>query len=136
MRKFLSIVSLSVVAAFPTLAQDAGWYSVTSSKDGNDDYSIKLGSGARDQNKQGEPMTIVVGRSVDKKNNKIDLYKWYVTDSDCKQEYGQLVALDLDGNFKFETPYAKGSKTIGSAIAETICDVGETSSKEAAGKSV
>ncbi len=81
-------------------------------------------------------MTVVVGKNADKKAKQTELMKWYVTDKDCNQEYGSLVILELDGTYKFDTPFAKGSNNVSSAIAEVICNVGSTDSKKAAGKSI
>lgn len=102
---------------------DDGWYVVTKSKDGNDEYSMKFGTGEFSKNKNGDPMTVVVGKISHAKQNNTDLNKWYVTDQDCINEYGKLVVLDIDGTFKFDTSFAKGSNTIGSAIAEIICNI-------------
>ena len=132
-RTFFATIALAASIAASAQETD-GWYHVTTSKDGNDAYSIKLGSGQRSENKAGERMTIAVGRNADKKAGRVNLFQWYVTDTDCEREYGNLVALKMDGTFDFETPFAKGSNNISSAIAETLCSVGFEQEKKAAGK--
>ena len=136
MRVFKASIYLICIISTAAIAASDGWYFVARSKDSNDEYSVKLGSGARDSNKQGDSMTVVVGKISHKKENNIDIYKWYVTDSDCSQEYGNLVVLDIDGNFKFETPFAKGSNTIGSAIAEAICAAAAANDEKVQGKGI
>jgi len=125
-----------LLMASTAYAQEDGWYDVTASKDGNDTYSIKLGSGERSQNKQGEPMTVVVGKTADKKLGTIEIRKWYVTDADCAQEYGNLIVLAVDGTFNMDAPFAKGSKNIASSISETICDLTAKEQQKAAGKGI
>ena len=117
-------------------AQDDGWFYVLTSKDDNNTYSIKLGSSERSQNKNGEPMTVVVGKSTDKKLGTIEIRKWYVTDADCAQEYGNFVVLNVDGTYNFETSFAKGSKNIASGIAENICAITSYEQKKADGKGI
>ena len=130
-------VIFAMAASLAVSAQETeGWYHVTTSKDGNDEYSIKLGSGQRSENKAGERITIAVGRNADKKAGRVNLAKWYVTDTDCEREYGNLTVLKMDGSLAFEAPFAKGSKNIASAIAETLCSVGVEQEKKAAGKGV
>ena len=132
-RFFSVLLAVSACAAY---AQEDGWYHVTTSQDGDNTYSIKLGSGERSQNRNGDPMTVVVGKNSDNKNGRINIYKWYVTDADCTQEYGNLVALKVDGTFDFETPFAIGSNNIASGIAETICSVTANENNKAAGKGI
>lgn len=123
---FLAVCFFSIGA----FCADDGWYVVAKSQDGNDEYSIKFGSGNLSQNKDGEPIEVLVGKIAHKKENNTDFYKWYVTESDCTNEYGNVVVLGMDGNFKFNAPFAKGSKTIGSAIADLICEVGTFAKKK------
>lgn len=131
------ILCLSILLTTSTVyAQEDGWYLVTASSDGNHSYSIKLGSGERSQNKKGELITVVVGKTSDKKLRKIEIVKWYVTDADCSQEYGNLIVLTVDGTYQFESPFAKGSRNIASSIAGTICDVTANDQRKAAGKSI
>ena len=134
MRKISCLVAL--LFATTAYAQEDGWYHVETSKDGNETYSIKLGSGERSQNKQGEDMTVVVGKTADKKLGTIEIRKWYVTDTDCSQEFGNLVVLTIDGAYQLDAPFAKGSKNIASGIAETICGVTANEKRKAAGKGI
>jgi hypothetical protein len=129
---------MAVLAALATsaFAQSPDWYDITGSTDGNDIYSIKLHSGERTQNKGGEWITVVVGKISHKREGNVGIYKWYVTDTDCTQGYGNFVVLNLNDAYQFESPYAKGSKTIGSDIAKVICDVGEGERKKEAGKDI
>ena len=137
MQKKLTTLALSfplVFAAQSTLAKDNGWYEAAYSADGKETYSMKFGSGERTQNKQGEAMTMVVGKQYNKKTNKIVLQKWYVTDTDCAQEYGNLVVLTIDGKYLYDAPFAIGSETISSFIAKTICLVTANEQEKANGK--
>ena len=110
----LSVTSVAV-------AQQNGWAQVTTSTDGNDVYSIKLHSGEHTLNKQGQPIEVVVGQVTHKQQGTVELLKWYVTDSDCVQGYGNLVILDIDGNYETEAPFAQGGKNIASGIAAVVC---------------
>lgn len=136
MRKTSFAVLLFTLAVCRAYAGEDEWFLVAESNSGNDTYSIKLHSGERSQNKNGEQMTIVVGKNDDKKARKVYLHKWYVTDSDCAQEYGNLIALNMDGTYNFEASFAKGSKNISSAIAETICTLTDNEKNKANGKGI
>lgn len=126
----LSRIAIFVVLAATaciSVAQDSGWVQVAVSQDGNDVYSVKLHSGERSATKGGVPIIVVVGQVEHKLTGKVDLNKWYVTDSDCNQGYGYLDVTDMDGNFIYEAPFAQGGKNIASAIATDICAAGKSS---------
>lgn len=133
MCKCLIIAIIIIASSTPSLANER-WHHITSSKDASDEYSIKPDSSVRDTNKNDEKITIVVGKSTNKKTNQVELFKWYVTDVDCKKEYGNLVVLDLNGEFKYEASFAKGAGTVASVLAEVICDAGASFKKQTEGK--
>lgn len=135
MRRISFLTLLFTFFASSSYAEE-GWYVVTQAVQDNTTYSIKLGTGERTQNKQGEPMTVVVGKTAEPRGGRIEVSKWYVTDTDCAREYGHLVVLTVDGAYKFESSFAKGSNSIASGIAETICALTATEQKKAAGKSI
>jgi hypothetical protein len=111
-----------MVASLAVSAQETeGWYPIGTSKNDNIEWSIKLGTIQRSENKAGERITIVVGKYVDKEAGRVHISKWYVTDTDCEREYGNLTALKMDGKFLAEAPFAKGSEDVASKIAETLC---------------
>ena len=115
-------VIFAMVASLAVSAQETeGWYPIGTSKNDNIEWSIKLGTVQRSENKAGERITIVVGKYVDKKADRVHISKWYVTDTDCKREYGNLTVLRMDGSLAFEAPFAKGSEDVASTIAETLC---------------
>jgi hypothetical protein len=130
MRKIVAL-TLLVAATSTASAQDAGWVEIATSSNGNDVYSVKLHSGERTQNKQGEAITVVVGKIEHKTTQTIEVDKWYVTHTDCVQGYGELVILDIEGNYQGESAFAFGSKNIGSAIAAGICAAGQSNSSRA-----
>lgn len=115
------IALLLLCVAAPLYAQDTGWFTVATSTDGNDIYRIKLHSGRHTSNGAGAYISVVVGEDENRSTHTTDIMKWYVTDADCSNGYGNLVMLDMDGNYKYEAPFASGSKTVGSAIAGMIC---------------
>jgi hypothetical protein len=119
--KLLVVALLLLCVASPLYAQDAGWSTVATSSDGKDIYRIKLYSGQHSTNGAGKYITVVVGEDESKVTHTTDIMKWYVTDTDCSNGYGNLVMLDMNGNYKYEVPFASGSPTVSSAIAETIC---------------
>jgi hypothetical protein len=132
----ISSLIILFVCCLPSgaFADDKDWYETAVTSDGKDTYSIKLGSGKFGTNKNGEPITTVIGRTVNKDDHQVHLYKWYVTDADCTNEYGKLVVLDLDGSYKFEAPYVKDSDSIGSEIAEAICAAAKSQRTKDEGK--
>jgi len=119
-------IGVLLCVATVALAQTDGWVQVAVSADGSDTYSIKLHSGERTQNKQGQNITVVVGQDNDNARQSVQIEKWYVTESDCQLGYGDLVFLDINGNYVGEAPFASGSKNIGSAIAAAICAAGSS----------
>lgn len=124
------IALLLLCVAAPLYAQDAGWFTVVTSTDGNDIYRIKLHSGQHTTNGAGAYITVVVGEDENRVSLNIEIMKWYVTDTDCSNGYGNLVMLDMDGNYKYEAPFASGSKTVGSAIAGMICAANASAKSE------
>jgi hypothetical protein len=128
--KLITVAVVLLGVATPLFAQDAGWVTVATSTDGHDVYRIKLHSGQRSTNGAGEYMTVVVGEDENKITHSTEIMKWYVTDKDCLNGYGNLVMLDMDGNYKFETAFASGSNTVGSGIAERICAANASSKSE------
>jgi hypothetical protein len=135
MLKCFAFTLLASVAS-SVLAQDTGWSQVAVSSDGNDTYSVKLHSGERTLNKQGEAIVVVVGQISHKQPQTIEIVKWYVASADCEQGYGNLVILDIDGNYQGETAFAQGGKNIASAIAGGICAAGRASDPKSVGGKV
>ena len=126
----IAIFVVLVASACIAVAQDSGWVQVAVSQDSNDVYSVKLHSGERSATKGGSPITVVVGQVEHKLTGQVDLNKWYVTDADCNQGYGNLEVTDMDGNFLYEAPFAQGGKNIASAIATDICAAGRSTTNK------
>lgn len=120
MLKHLAFALLASVTTL-ALAQEAGWSQIATSADGNDTYSVKLHTGELTQNRQGQAIEVVVGKISHKQTQTIEVVKWYVTAADCAQGYGDLVVLDIHGNFQGETAFAQGSNNIASGIASSLC---------------
>lgn len=132
MLKHLTFVLLSSVTTL-AFAQDAGWFHIATSSDGNDDYSVKMHSGELTQNKDGQIIEVIVGQVSHKRAQTVEVVKWYVATTDCAQGYGDLVILDIDGNYEGKTAFAQGGKNIASGIASIICAAAKSNGQKSVG---
>lgn len=98
---------------------------VLTASNSNDVYSIQKGSFSVINNKNGEEIAVVTGKTYDKKTKHINLVKWYVTTADCSNKQGKLITLSLSGEYKFENDFVSGAGSMASVTAETICYVFE-----------
>lgn len=137
MRRFTYLLAVGLalpfLAASPANAND-GWTLVAESN--TVQYSAQNGSFISSQTRGGTEIFVVIGKSHDSTTNQISIEKWYVSVSDCAQGHGNLVTLDIDGNFKFENSYANGGGSVASGIAETICALGALYREQAVKKSI
>ncbi|HVL10481.1 MAG TPA: hypothetical protein VM512_15170 [Burkholderiaceae bacterium] len=114
---------LAAILPFSCFAQNDSWVLIARSTDAITEWSIQKGSFESITTKGGKPISVVVGRTTDKRTKEVDLAKWYVTDADCDRGLGTIVTLSVTGAFRFENPFVKDSGSIASSIADAICDV-------------
>lgn len=85
------------------------------------EWDIQAGSFEESKTKGGVPIAVVVGRVTQKKTKQINVLKWYVSVADCNNKMGKLVALNIDGTYRYENDVVFGAGSIGSSVAEMIC---------------
>ena len=113
------IAALISLLLLPTHAQASEvWLSVGESETAK--FSIKVSTLDFATNKAGESVVTAIGRT-ENSDKTIDVYKLYVSFTDCDAGYGKLVTLETDGTFQFENDFAEGSGNIGSSKAEALC---------------
>jgi hypothetical protein len=117
-----------------TALAGSGWVDVAAS--GSDTFSIKTDSFRITTTDGGKQAARVIGRDVDSSTTQVSVEIWYVTTPECDNGYGNLVTLDIDGNFKYENPFADGAGSVASSIAKVICGVYEQKKRDAAQKSI
>ena len=116
MKKLVSIF-VFLTLSLPLLA-DESWIYIASSAESI--WYGQPGSFEEVNTKAGVPIAAILGKIQNTKTSHIDLYKWYVSLSDCERNLGKLVTLDIDGNYRFDNDYVKGSGNVASQIAEFI----------------
>lgn len=127
----LIVAALLMAAPFLAFAQD-NWIPVSNSQYG-EGFALK-GSYVLTKNKVGEEIAVITGKTDVKATSTIDLEKWYVRVADCRRKQGKLVALTMDGEFKYDSDFVYGAGSVGSAKAEFVCGVYEYQRQEKADK--
>lgn len=136
-QKYLAAFFLSTSAAVTAAyGQSDGWISVTESVDNNIVWEAKKGTYELTKNSAGEEISLLVGKLDNKKTKEINIEKWYVATADCKQGFGKIVTLDLNGKFQYENSFAEGAGNIATAKAMFICAVYKYGQKKIEGKSL
>lgn len=136
-QKYLSAFFLAGLAAVTTAySQSDGWISVAESVDSNNVWEAKKGTYELTTNRVGEEIALLIGKLDNKKTKEISIEKWYVATADCKQGFGKVVTLDLNGKFQYENSFAEGAGNIATSKAMFVCAVYKYSQKEIEGKSL
>jgi len=112
------VVLMCGVLVGSVAAQDK-WLNIANSDESSWDFQPR--SLDEVTTRAGIDVAVVVGRVINNKTKKIDLRKWYVSLSDCDRQMGNVVALDINGNYQYENDFVFGSGTIATALAEAIC---------------
>ena len=114
-------VMLLVLAclARPALAQDDEW--ITVGRTDKMTWHVKSGSVTLTEMQGNVPVVMVVGRITVHATSRIALYKWYVSVSDCTRGMGQVVALTVDGEYRYRQDFAYGGSSASAGLAEYIC---------------
>lgn len=111
---------MSCTSSF-ALAQ-SNWVFIAENKQGSSTWEFQPGSLEFSKTRGGINIAVVTGRVTNKSTSQVDLNKWYVSANDCDKKMGQLVALNISGDFKHENDFVFGSGNIATALAEAICD--------------
>lgn len=117
MKKLFAAACLSAAATFAIA--DEKWYRVAETD--STEWDLKYGTGTIGRNKAGNDIYSVVVRSTTIATKKIEVYKWYVERAHCDAQMGSLVALHLDGRFRFESDFVFGAGSVAASAAEFIC---------------
>lgn len=123
MNKITAVVLL--VTATPAFSQD--WIQLSETDDFL--FEVRTGSYQSARTKSGTPISVLTGRSKNKKTGVVDFEKWYVTTEDCLKGSGKLVTLSLNGDFKFDSDYLRKGGTVASSIGDLVCDVQKAQDK-------
>lgn len=113
---------------------DDAWMKVAETDD--TEWRFQPGSLEFTKNKLGTPIAAVSGKSVDKRTRKVEIFRKYVSATDCKRGRGKIVSLDVDNDFQYENEFMAGSGTVASAMAELICSAALKTSREKDGKGI
>lgn len=127
-------MAIALCAATSTQAQTE-WINIASHNDGTK-WAVQAGSLEFSKTKGGISIAVVVGRISDPNTSKISLNKWYVSAGDCSKKMGKVVALDISGEYKYESDFVLGSGNIASSMAEAICGAADYRIKEKNDKSM
>ena len=99
-------------------------------------WQARTGSGSLSKNRGGKPLVIATGRVYDKTDKTYVFEKWYVTLEHCESGGGKLVTLTIDSDFKYDNDFLLKGGTVGSSIAETLCDVATSFKQERSEKGI
>lgn len=103
------------------VASAADWLPVSSSD--RADYFGLAGSFKVTTNKAGDEIAVMTGKNDNKADRTVTLEKLYVRVRDCKAQQGKVVALTMEGDFKYDFDFIFGAGNVGSTKAEFICGV-------------
>ncbi len=112
------------------------WINIASSSEKENRWDVQPGSLEFSKTKGGTSIAVVIGRTTDTRTSRIDLYKWYVSATDCKNKMGKVVSLKIDGTYQFENDFVFGSGSVATAMAEAICGAADYSIKKTNEKSL
>lgn len=118
-------IAILMIASTNITSAETGWIHVASSKNNDSKWEAQKGSFEFSKTKNGTPIAVVVGKVTDNKTSNIDLYKWYVSATDCAKKMGKVVSTKVSGEFDFENDFVFGGGNISSAMAEFICSVAD-----------
>ena len=115
----ISFICLLSSKAAQVSAQ-AGWTQIGATKLST--FDVKDGSLRNGKTKGGDAFVSIIVRMTSKDDDRIDVSERYVKTSDCANERGALVTLDLEGKFQFKNDFVFGLGTVASSIAEYVCN--------------
>ena len=107
----------------PAVAQDEAW--ITVGRTDKMTWHVKPGSVTLTEMQGNVPVVMVIGRITVHATSRITLYKWYVSVSDCERGMGELVALTLDGVYRYKQDFVYGAETAAAGMAAYICALNE-----------
>lgn len=128
------VTAISLLISF-TASAEPSWINLGESKGGLK-WEAKPGSFELSKNRNNVAVAVLAGRVINAETAEIQLYKWYVSATDCKNKMGKLVSLSISGEFLFDSDFMYGSGSVASNIGEFICGVVDHNSKKASGKSL
>jgi hypothetical protein len=70
------------------------------------------------------PAFTISGKLVNLKTSKSSLVQWAVSVDSCINGNGKLIIADLEDNTTVETSFKRGTNTVSTIIATTMCEVG------------
>ncbi len=104
----------------------APWVEVSSS----DEIVVSFRKGSFDigRNDGGETIAMAIAQFVDNKQG-VSYRKLYVTATDCRLGYGDLVSLELDGAYITSTKIVSRGDSVASGVADMLCALYESTRK-------
>lgn len=131
------VIFAVVLSCATTLAHSQSeWINIAVSSEDNLRWDVRPGSLEFSMTKGGTAIAVVIGRITDTRTSRIDLYKWYVSGTDCKKQMGKVVSLNVEGTYQFENDFVFGSGNVASAMAEAICGAADYTIKKTNEKSL
>jgi hypothetical protein len=120
--KYYALIAVLLTTCISTSAfSEPDWINIATSPDNKSRWDIKPGSLEFSETRGGTSIATVIGKVHDTKTSHINLYRWYVSATDCKNKMGKVVSLNISGDFLFDNDFVFGSGSIATAIAEIIC---------------
>jgi PBP1b-binding outer membrane lipoprotein LpoB len=98
---------------------ESDWVNVGSNE--SHSYDVQAASFEETTTKDGAPILVALGRSLNKKTSRVEVNKWSVSIADCNRKMGTFVVLDINGKRQVENDFAFGAGNVSSVIAETLC---------------
>lgn len=95
------------------------WVEVSSS----DEIVVSFRKGSFDVSKNhgGDTIALAIAQLVMKGSQNVEFRKFYVTSSDCRLGYGELVTLDLNGEFLSSAKFVSQGGSVASGVADMLC---------------
>ena len=129
----MKILAATLIACASISVNAQEWIKVA---EGNSiTYSIQAGSVEIAKTRRGDTMVVGTGKASNATTNKHIGELWYVKAKDCVLGRGKLVTLDPSGEFKHENDFVNGLGTVASTIAEVLCSVAVSMSKQTSSNS-
>ena len=122
--KHTTLIIASILLQFSAIMvakADDEWITISEDNDGMI-WQAKSGSLQFLENNNGVPIFLVTGRANNEALSTIEFEKWYVSADDCKKRQGNIVTLDISGEFQYETHFVYGGGNVASGMAEFICE--------------
>jgi len=119
MKKY-AIAALATLALTSAMADQLTWVEMTHSEDRSSVMSVARETTRIAKNDNNEQVVLTTGKAVI--DEKINTFQWYVRISDCRQKFGRLTYLNLNGGWLADGDFAFGNETMSTQLAQGLCD--------------